>query len=171
MFLKKGLLTITLLAAMSLGIAQSTAKADLVDTAVAAGSFKTLATLVGEAGLVDTLKSAGPFTVFAPNDAAFARVPKPAVDALLADKELLKEVLLYHVVPGKVMAKDLRRGHVKMANGTNARVRLGRKGEAKIDQAVVLATDIQASNGVIHVINNVILPPKAVKALQDAGIL
>jgi uncharacterized surface protein with fasciclin (FAS1) repeats len=163
--------TAALAATMTLGLARPTAKADLVDTAVAAGKFTTLAALVGQAGLVDTLKSDGPFTVFAPNDAAFAKVPKAAVDILMNDKELLKEVLLFHVVPGKVMAKDLRRGNVKMASGENASVRLGHKGEAKIDGAVVLLTDVEASNGVIHVINNVILPDKVQKALKDAGIL
>jgi uncharacterized surface protein with fasciclin (FAS1) repeats len=145
-------------------------KADIADT-VGSGAFKTLAAALGAAGLADTIKTAGPFTVFAPNDAAFAKVPKAAVDILMNDKELLKEVLLFHVVPGKVMAKDLKRGNVKMASGENASVRLGHKGEAKIDGAVVLLTDVEASNGVIHVINNVILPDKVQKALKDAGIL
>jgi uncharacterized surface protein with fasciclin (FAS1) repeats len=163
--------TAALASAMTLGLARMTAQADLVDTAVSVGKFKTLATLVGEAGLVETLKSDGPFTVFAPNDEAFAKVPAAAVDILLKDKALLKEVLLFHVVPGKVMASDLRRGNVKMASGENAMVRLGRHGQAKIDGAVILLTDVQASNGVIHVINNVILPDKVQKALKSAGIL
>lgn len=161
-----------LMSMMTLGMAAKAGQqGDLVDTAVSVGKFNTLVALVKEAELVDALKGDGPLTVFAPNDEAFAKVPKAAVDALMADKDLLKEVLLYHVVAGNVMAKDLRRGHVEMLNGANANVKLGHKGEAKINQAVVLLTDVKATNGVIHVINDVILPPKVIQALKDKGIL
>ena len=150
-----------LLAVATPAISQAQDK-DLVETAVAAGTFKTLATALTQAGLIETLKGPGPYTVFAPTDEAFAKVPKAQLDALLADKEALKQVLLYHVVPGKVMAADA----VKLA-GKSAKTAAG--AEAKItvmgstvmvDQAHVTATDIMASNGVIHVIDAVILPPK-----------
>lgn len=132
------------------------AAADIVDTAVAAGSFKTLVKLVGDAGLVDTLKGAGPFTVFAPTDEAFAKVPAATLEMLGKDKEKLKKVLLYHVVSGKVMAKDVKAGKVKTVNGQSAT--LATKGEVTIDKAKVVKADIETSNGVIHVIDAVILP-------------
>ncbi len=129
---------------------------DIVDTAVAAGSFKTLATALQAAGLVDTLKGKGPFTVFAPTDAAFAKVPKADLDALLADKAKLTAVLTYHVVPGKVMAKDVKAGKVKTVQGSEITVTTA--GGVMVDGAKVTATDIAASNGVIHVIDTVIIP-------------
>lgn len=131
---------------------------DIVDTAVAAGSFKTLVTAVKAAGLVETLKSAGPFTVFAPTDEAFAKLPAGTLDKLLANPADLKQVLLYHVVPGKVMAADVKAGKVKTAQGAQAM--LSTSGGVKIDQANVVKTDIVTSNGVIHVIDAVILPKK-----------
>jgi uncharacterized surface protein with fasciclin (FAS1) repeats len=131
---------------------------DIVDTAVAAGSFKTLAKLLTDAGLVDTLKGAGPFTVFAPTDEAFAKVPKATLDALAADKEKLKAVLTYHVVPGKLMATDvLKNKELKTVQGASAKI--SSMGGAKIDGANIVKTDVAASNGVIHVIDAVILPP------------
>lgn len=129
---------------------------DIVETAVAAGSFKTLATALQAAGLVDTLKGPGPFTVFAPTDAAFAKIPKAQLDALLADKAKLTAVLTYHVVPGKVMAKDVKAGKVKTVQG--AELTLATAGGVTVDGAKVTATDIAASNGVIHVIDSVVLP-------------
>lgn len=129
---------------------------DIVDTAVAAGSFKTLAVALEKAGLVDTLKGKGPFTVFAPTDEAFAKVPKADLDALLADKEKLTAVLTYHVVPGKVMAKDVKAGMVKTVQGSNLTV--STKGGVKVDNAMVVKTDIVADNGVIHVIDSVVMP-------------
>jgi uncharacterized surface protein with fasciclin (FAS1) repeats len=129
---------------------------DIVDTAVAAGNFKTLATALQAAGLVDTLKGPGPFTVFAPTDEAFAKVPKATLDALLKDKAALTKVLTYHVVPGKVMAKDVKAGKVKTAEGSELTVKT--EGGVMVDGAKVTATDIVASNGVIHVIDNVVLP-------------
>ena len=137
---------------------------DIVDTAVAAGSFKTLATALGVAGLVDTLKSAGPFTVFAPTDAAFAKLPKADLDALLADKKRLTEVLTYHVVSGKVPASTvvtLNGSAVKTVNGATVLVQVN-AGKVTLNETVnVTATDIEASNGIIHVIDSVLLPPKA----------
>jgi uncharacterized surface protein with fasciclin (FAS1) repeats len=129
---------------------------DIVDTAVAAGDFKTLAVALEKAGLVDTLKGKGPFTVFAPTDAAFAKVPKADLDALLADKEKLVAVLTYHVVPGSVMAKDVKAGKVKSVQGSN--LTLTTSGGVKVDGANVVKTDIVADNGVIHVIDSVVLP-------------
>jgi uncharacterized surface protein with fasciclin (FAS1) repeats len=129
---------------------------DIVDTAVAAGSFKTLATALTAAGLIDTLKGPGPFTVFAPTDAAFAKVPKAQLDALLADKAKLTAVLTYHVVPGKVMAADVKAGMVKTVQGSSLTIKTD--GGVMVDGAKVTATDIVASNGVIHVIDSVVIP-------------
>jgi len=144
-----------LVAALALSALTAQAK-DIVDTAVAAGDFKTLATALQKAGLVDTLKGKGPFTVFAPTDAAFAKVPKDQLDALLADKEKLTAVLTYHVVPGKVMAKDVKAGSVKTVQGSSLTV--STSGGVKVDSANVVKTDIVADNGVIHVIDQVVLP-------------
>ncbi len=130
---------------------------DIVDTAVAAGSFKTLAQALTAADLVSTLKGAGPFTVFAPTDAAFAKIPKEQLDALLKDKAKLQAVLTYHVVPGKVMAKDVKPGPVKTAQGSSLTVK-AEGGKVMVDNATVTQTDIVASNGVIHVIDSVVLP-------------
>ncbi len=129
---------------------------DIVDTAVAAGDFKTLATALKAAGLIETLKGKGPFTVFAPTDAAFAKVPKADLDALLKDKAKLTAVLTYHVVPGAVMAKDVKAGKVKTVQGSELTVTTD--GGVKVDGANVTKTDIVASNGVIHVIDSVIIP-------------
>jgi uncharacterized surface protein with fasciclin (FAS1) repeats len=132
---------------------------DIVDTAVAAGSFKTLVTAVKAADLVETLKGPGPFTVFAPTDEAFARIPKADLDALIADKAKLKAVLTYHVVPGKVMAADVvKLRSAKTVNGASVRVRAGSEG-VRINEAKVVKADVETSNGVIHVIDRVILPP------------
>ena len=129
---------------------------DIVDTAVAAGSFKTLATALTAAGLVDTLKGKGPFTVFAPTDEAFAKVPKADLDALLKDKAKLTAVLTYHVVAGKVMAADVKAGKVKTVQGSELTVTT--MGGVKVDNANVVKTDIVADNGVIHVIDSVVIP-------------
>jgi uncharacterized surface protein with fasciclin (FAS1) repeats len=129
---------------------------DIVDTAVAAGEFKTLATALEKAGLIETLKGKGPFTVFAPTDAAFAKVPKETLDALLADKAKLTAVLTYHVVPGKVMAKDVKAGKVKTVQGSE--LTLATTGGVTVDNAKVVKADIVADNGVIHVIDSVVLP-------------
>ena len=129
---------------------------DIVDTAVAAGSFKTLATALQAAGLVETLKGKGPFTVFAPTDEAFAKIPKADLDALLKDKAKLTAVLTYHVVSGKVMAKDVKAGKVKTVQGSE--LTLGTTGGVTVDNAKVVKADIVADNGVIHVIDSVLLP-------------
>jgi len=129
---------------------------DIVDTAVGAGNFKTLATALTAAGLVDTLKGPGPFTVFAPTDAAFAKIPKAQLDALLADKTKLTAVLTYHVVPGKVMAKDVKAGMVKTVQGSD--LTIATAGGVMVDGAKVTSTDIVADNGVIHVIDSVVIP-------------
>ena len=129
---------------------------DIVDTAIAAGNFKTLASALGAAGLVETLKGKGPFTVFAPTDAAFAKIPKADLDALLKDKAKLTAVLTYHVVPGKVMAADVKAGKVKTVQGSELTVTTA--GGVKVDSAKVTSTDIVADNGVIHVIDSVIMP-------------
>lgn len=130
--------------------------ADLVDTAVAAGSFKTLVTAVQAAGLVDTLKGGGPFTVFAPTDEAFAKLPPGTLEALLQDKDKLTQVLTYHVVPGKVMSSDVRPGKVKTLQGQSLSV--STTDGVKVDNAKVIKADVFASNGVIHVIDSVVIP-------------
>ena len=132
---------------------------DIVDTAVAAGNFTTLVKAVQAAGLVDTLKGPGPFTVFAPTDEAFAKLPAGALDSLLANPDKLKQVLLYHVVPGKVMAADVHTMKAKTAEGASASV-VAKNGKVMIDKATVIKTDIVCSNGVIHVIDSVIMPRK-----------
>ena len=130
---------------------------DIVDTAVAAGQFNTLATALQAAGLVDTLKGEGPFTVFAPTDEAFAKIPKADLDAILADKAKLTKILTYHVVPGKVTAAEVvKLKEVKTVEGQS--IRIDTADGVKVDGADVLKTDIMASNGVIHVIDSVLLP-------------
>jgi uncharacterized surface protein with fasciclin (FAS1) repeats len=140
---------------MAAGTLAAQAK-DIVDTAVSAGQFKTLATALQAAGLVDTLKGKGPFTVFAPTDEAFAKMPKADLDALLKDKAKLTAVLTYHVVPGKVMAKDVKAGKVKTVQGSELTV--STTGGVTVDNAKVVKTDIVADNGVIHVIDSVVMP-------------
>jgi uncharacterized surface protein with fasciclin (FAS1) repeats len=131
--------------------------ADIVDTAVSAGQFNTLVQAVKAAGLVDTLKGEGPFTVFAPTDAAFAKLPAGTVEALLQDKEKLARILTYHVVPGKVTASQVKPGAVKTVQGQSLRVR-SEGGAVMVDNARVIQPDVMASNGVIHVIDTVVLP-------------
>jgi uncharacterized surface protein with fasciclin (FAS1) repeats len=150
--MKKSLVAIALTALAATAVHAK----DIVDTAVAAGSFKTLASALQTAGLIETLKGKGPFTVFAPTDAAFAKVPKDQLDALLKDKAKLTAVLTYHVVPGKVMAADVKAGKVKTVQGSDITVTTA--GGVKVDAANVVKTDIVADNGVIHVIDAVILP-------------
>jgi uncharacterized surface protein with fasciclin (FAS1) repeats len=131
---------------------------NIVETAVEAGSFTTLAAALEAAGLVETLATGGPFTVFAPTDEAFAKLPEGTVEALLADKEKLTAILTYHVVPGKVMAAqvvDLT--SATTVNGQDVSIHV-MDGKVMVDGATVTATDVEASNGVIHVIDTVILP-------------
>jgi len=133
---------------------------DIVDTAISAGSFNTLVAAVKAAGLVDTLKGAGPFTVFAPTDEAFAKLPAGTVDELLKpeNKSKLVAILTYHVVPGKVMAEDVVKLHeAKTVNGQELMVKSD-MGSVMVDNATVVKTDILCTNGVIHVIDTVMLP-------------
>jgi uncharacterized surface protein with fasciclin (FAS1) repeats len=142
-------------------VALNADRKDIVDTAVGAGSFKTLVAAVQAAGLVETLKGAGPFTVFAPTDEAFAKLPAGTVESLLKpeNKEKLVAVLTYHVVPGKVMAADVvKLTEAPTVQGSKAKVKVV-DGTVMIDNAKVVKTDIETSNGVIHVIDAVILPP------------
>ena len=141
---------------VAFGMTISAQAKDIVDTAVGAGSFKTLATALGAAGLVDTLKGKGPFTVFAPTDEAFAKIPKADLDALLKDKANLTAVLTYHVVAGKVMAADVKAGNVKTVQGSELTVSTSMG--VMVNNAKVTKTDIVADNGVIHVIDTVIMP-------------
>jgi len=130
---------------------------NIVETAIHAGSFKTLVTAVQAAGLVETLSGPGPFTVFAPTGAAFAKLPKGTVESLLKDKAKLTGILTYHVVPGKVMAADVvKLDSAKTVQGQN--LIISSNGDVKVNAARVIKTDIQCSNGVIHIIDSVVLP-------------
>lgn len=132
---------------------------DIVQTAIAAGQFKTLAKLLTKAGLVGALQQPGPYTVFAPTDAAFKRVPKQTLSALLRNKAKLKAVLLYHVVSGKVTAADVvKLSSAKTLNGKSVRVRVSGT-NVFVNGAKVTTPDVTATNGVIHVINRVLIPP------------
>jgi len=138
--------------------ASSSPAEDIVEVAVAAGSFNTLVAAVQAAGLVDTLKSDGPFTVFAPTNEAFAKLPAGTVEALLQDKEKLTAILLYHVVPGRVAAADVvKLSSAKTVNGQSVKIMV-KDGKVWIDNAEVITADVEASNGIIHVIDTVILP-------------
>lgn len=130
---------------------------NIVETAQAAGSFKTLLVAAEAAGLVDTLTSAGPFTVFAPTDDAFAKLPEGTVESLLKDKAKLAQILTYHVVAGKVMAKDV--VNLKKAKTVQGQeLSIDTSSGVKVDNANVVKTDIETSNGVIHVIDSVMIP-------------
>lgn len=158
----RNLFKVALMATVLLtGTAQASshnAPKDIVDTAVEAGSFTTLVAAVQAAGLVNTLKGPGPFTVFAPTDEAFAALPAGTVEGLLADIPTLQAVLTYHVVPGKVLAEDVvNLTSATTVQGTNVDIEV-RYGNVFIDGAQVVMTDIETSNGVIHVIDAVILP-------------
>ena len=152
--------------ALSLCFATSVFAKDIVDTAVANGNFKTLVTALTAAGLVDTLKGPGPFTVFAPTDEAFAKIPEADLKALLKDKAQLSAVLTYHVVAGKVMATDVKTGKVKTVQGSELNISVNSTKKpysesittVKVDNATVIIADIVADNGVIHVIDAVVMP-------------
>jgi uncharacterized surface protein with fasciclin (FAS1) repeats len=151
MTLKK-LFIATAVAAAAFGVQAK----DIVDTAVAAGNFKTLAAALKAADLVPTLKGKGPFTVFAPTDEAFAKIPKADLDALIKDKAKLKAVLTYHVVSGKVLSTDLKAGKVKTVQGSD--VTVSTMGGAAVNDAKVVTADVVADNGVIHAIDTVLMP-------------
>jgi len=157
---KQMTMALAAVAAMSMSSVAQAPTRDIVDTAVNAGSFSTLSRLLTEAGLVATLKGAGPFTVFAPTDEAFSRLPRATLEKVGADRQLLTRVLTYHVVPGRVLAADVARlreattvqgGKIRISVRNN-RVRLN-------NNTNVTATDIRATNGVIHVIDRVLMPP------------
>jgi uncharacterized surface protein with fasciclin (FAS1) repeats len=157
-------LAVAVLGAMTLGVVASAASTphkpakNIVQTAVAAGSFKTLVSLVKQAGLAGALSGKGPLTVFAPTDAAFAKVPKATLAALAKDKSKLKAVLLYHVAKGKLTAAKVVTLHsVQTLNGQSLKVRVSH-GTVTVGGGRVIKTDIPASNGVIHVINKVLIP-------------
>ena len=141
--------------------------ADIVDTAIGAGNFKTLVTAVQAAGLVDTLKSPGPFTVFAPTDEAFAKLPMGTLDSLLKDTPKLKMILTYHVVSGRVMAADVvKLKTAKTVEGAEIKIDASRwhgHRNVKVNNADVITPDIMADNGVIHVIDKVLMPPMEMK--------
>ena len=143
--------------AATVGTVSVAAEKDIVDTAKSAGSFNTLVTAIQKAGLVETLKGKGPFTVFAPTDEAFAKIPKAQLNALLADKARLTKVLTYHVVAGRIMAADVKAGSAKTVEGDNLTISTD-NGGVQVDKANVVKTDIAASNGVIHVIDSVMMP-------------
>jgi uncharacterized surface protein with fasciclin (FAS1) repeats len=156
----------SLLAAPALASAQTAPAKNIVDVAVEAGTFKTLVAAVQAAGLAETLQGAGPFTVFAPTDAAFAKLPAGTVEALLADKAKLASILTYHVVAGKVMAGDINKTNgakPKTVNGQAAQI-VVRGGKVFVNGAQVVTADVAASNGVIHIIDTVLLPPAATPA-------
>lgn len=138
-------------------------KKDIIDTAVGAGTFKTLAVALTEAGLVETLKGKGPFTVFAPTDEAFAKLPSGTLEGLLKDKEALNNVLLYHIVSGSVMAKDvLKLDKATTLGGKDVWIKV-KDGKVMVNKSNVTATDIEATNGVIHVIDAVLIPKEEKK--------
>jgi len=161
MKLKLFALALALVAALTLSLpATAAANKDIVDTAVAGGQFNTLAKALQAAGLVDTLKGPGPFTVFAPTDEAFAKLPAGTLDDLLKpeNKEKLVAILTYHVVPGRVTAKQVVKLHdAKTVNGKEVKI-MTEGGKVMVDNANVVKTDIECSNGVIHVIDTVLLP-------------
>lgn len=159
--MKKYILSLAVVLVLApLAVSAQTKQADIVDTAVAAGSFKTLVAAVQAAGLVETLKGKGPFTVFAPTDEAFAKLPAGTVESLLKpeNRETLIAILTYHVVAGKVMAADVvKLTEAKTVQGNSVKIAV-KDGKVAVDKANVIKTDIVTSNGVIHVIDAVILP-------------
>ena len=149
--------------ALPLAVAAVPAKAkDIVDTAVSAGQFNTLVAAVKAAGLVDTLKGKGPFTVFAPTDAAFAKLPAGTVESLLKpeNKDKLVAILTYHVIPGKVMSTDIAGKEMMVETVQGAKIDVNAMQGVMVNDATVVSADVGASNGVIHVIDKVILPPQ-----------
>jgi len=170
--MKKGTLYTLLISAMLLvGICMGASNSmdtspggkNIVDTAIAAGNFKTLVTALQTAGLADTLKGEGPFTVFAPTDAAFAKMPKDQLNALMANKTQMTAILTNHVVPGEIMSSDLKNGMtVKTVQGENLIISLA-NGGVMVNDAKVVQADIVSTNGVIHVIDTVLIPKVLIK--------
>jgi uncharacterized surface protein with fasciclin (FAS1) repeats len=158
--MKTSIAAVVIAAALSACASTEPSKpADIVTTAQKAGSFTILTKAIADAGLTDTLKGPGPFTVFAPTDAAFNALPKDQLSKIVADKAQLSALLTFHVIPGKVMAKDAGNAPVKTVNGAN--VNVSRSGDlVGYDDALVTKADIVATNGVIHVIDKVVMPPR-----------
>ncbi|WP_342077706.1 fasciclin domain-containing protein [Yoonia sp. SS1-5] len=156
--LRRTFIALTATAAFATASFAGESKKDIVDTAVEAGTFTTLLAAAEAAGLVDTLKSDGPFTVFAPTDEAFAALPDGTVEGLLEDTDALAAILTYHVVPGKVMSGDLSDG-MTATTVNGADITIGTEDGVTVNEVTVAAADVEASNGVIHVIDGVILPP------------
>jgi uncharacterized surface protein with fasciclin (FAS1) repeats len=158
-FKRIALLMVTILTFSLASVRAQESSKDIVETAVAAGQFTTLAKALDAAGLIETLKGNGPFTVFAPTDSAFAKLPDGTVEGLLKDIPKLKKILMYHVVAGKLMASDvLKKKNLKTLEG--GKVKISTKNGVKVNNAAITATDIAASNGVIHIIDTVLLPKK-----------
>jgi uncharacterized surface protein with fasciclin (FAS1) repeats len=158
MTLPRSLLTLAAAALMT-ACATTPAPTTIADTAARTPQLSTLAKLISDAGLAETLRGEGPFTVFAPSDDAFKAVPAATLQALSADKELLKSVLTFHVLPGKFSAADVKTGNAKTVQGAN--VALSKSGSfVTVEDAVVTQADVMASNGVVHVIDRVLMPPK-----------
>jgi len=158
MFKRPFLLTFAVMALLS-GCASVRGPVTVADTLAAQPQLSTLNSLVNKAGLSDTLKGTGPFTVFAPTNEAFAKVPAKTMEALANDPAQLKEVLTYHVIPAKIMVADVKNGNSKTVNGAN--LALSKAGEfVTVEDAVVQTPDISATNGVVHVVDSVLLPPK-----------
>ncbi len=157
--MKQALALFAVSAALLQGCATPAGPVSVADTAAKTPQLSTLNKLIAEAGLADTLRGPGPYTVFAPSDEAFKSVPAKTMTELAANKELLKSVLSYHVVPGKVPAAEVKNGNVKTVQGTN--VALAKSGTfVTIEDAMVTQADVPASNGVVHVIDRVLMPPK-----------
>jgi uncharacterized surface protein with fasciclin (FAS1) repeats len=155
--IKRAFIALTLATSLS----TSASAADIVETAQSGGQFKTLVAAVKAAGLASTLKGRGPFTVFAPTDAAFRKLPPGTLESLLRpeNRDQLRKVLTYHVVPGKVMASDLSGKRLAAGSVEGSKLRIdARRGKVKVERATVTKADIAASNGVIHVINTVMIP-------------
>ena len=151
--------SVSVFAQMDTKMVMNSSKNDIVQTAIKAGNFTTLATALTEVGLVDALKGDGPFTVFAPTDEAFKNLPDGALEGLLKDKEALKNVLLYHVVSGKVSSKEVvDLNKATTLNGSDLNIKTN-NGKVMINDADVIGADVMASNGIIHVIDKVLLPP------------
>ena len=151
--------SVSVFAQMDTKMVTKAVKNDIVQIAINNGNFTTLATALTEAGLVDALKGDGPFTVFAPTDEAFKNLPEGALDNLLKDKEALKNVLLYHVVSGNVSSKDVvKLDKATTLNGSDLKI-MTKNGTVMINNADVIGADVEASNGIIHVIDKVLLPP------------
>jgi len=165
-----GILALTIVSAGSLVSAGCGGEHDIVDTAAEAGSFNTLVAAVKAAGLVDALKGDGPFTVFAPSDEAFAKLPEGTVESLLLpeNKDKLTAILTYHVVSGKILSADVKTGRVETLQGSQL-VISKKKGALLVDQAKIVATDVTATNGVIHVIDAVIMPEQLRSANESDG--